>query len=245
MPDLNPPKADGCRWVPMSADEFSFATVDADGMATVLLRIAASGFHDSNRDELRAYALACRAATVGTGRTWTVLIPAPCALWSANDAHRSSRFSTTGTRKDWRQAGYEAAQINRLPRGLSRIRLALTFHFVKNARRDALNYADTAKPIIDAWGPPFHQAPTPKKPRGASAPGWSLIPDDTPAYLESTTLAIGPLWPAVVKAAPEYDRARLTSTFGGVTAVITELTPPTNPLPAAPTARPALFGGLA
>ena len=157
-------------------------------------------------------------------RTWTLLIPAPAPLWSANDSHSKGFRASSANRKQWRDAAYIAAQIARLPNGLDRIRLAFVFHFPDHARRDALNYADTAKPVIDGWGPPFLRKPTPKVPAGMSAPGWGLIADDTPAHLESTSLAIGPLWRDVL-ASLEPGRARtLASPYGGLTVTITDLT---------------------
>ncbi len=161
-------------------------------------------------------------------QTWILLIPAPAPLWSTNDSHKKGPRATSENRKAWRSAGYEAAQIVRLPKGLARVRFAVTFHFKDRARRDALNYSETAKPVIDSWGPPFVQAPTPKKPKGAAAPGWSLIPDDTPQFLESTSLSIGPLWREVIADLPERDRARLVSPWGGLTVVITDLSEVTS-----------------
>lgn len=149
---------------------------------------------------------------------WTLRIPAPAPLWSTNDSHKKGPRATSANRKEWRNAGYTAAQKARLPKGLDRIRLAFTFHFPDRLRRDALNYSETAKPVIDAFGPPFMQAPTAKVPQGRSAPGWGLIPDDTPAHLESTSLAIGPLWREVTAGRPDP-----ASRFGGLTVVITDL----------------------
>lgn len=177
---------------------------------------------------------------VGDLRVWRLILPAPCELWSANDAHRANRFEVSRIRKQWRTAAYELCQQAQLPRGLKRISLALAFHPCINNRRDALNYADTAKPIIDGFGPPFLQKPTKKKPAGASAPGWSLIPDDTPEHLESVELSIGPLWQHIV---PQVRTAAavnaLDRKWGGVTIVIQELpardTTP-EPLPAPLTA---------
>lgn len=159
-------------------------------------------------------------------RSWTLLIPAPAQLWSANDSHKRGPRATSASRVLWRQAGYVAAQKARLPKNLARIRLEFTFHFQDRQRRDALNYSETAKPVIDAWGPPFFQAPTEKKPKGASAPGWSLIPDDTPQFLESTSLAIGPLWRDVLDGLPEAQRREMESKFGGLTVVINDLGEP-------------------
>lgn len=156
-------------------------------------------------------------------RTWTMRIPAPAQLWSANDAHKANPHATSANRAHWRLAGYQAAQVARLPKGLARIRLEFTFHFKDSRKRDALNYADTAKPLVDSFGPPFVQAPTAKVPRGRSAPGWSLIPDDTPEYLASTALSIGPRWRDVLAGLPASEARRLESAHGGVTVVVVDL----------------------
>jgi hypothetical protein len=156
-------------------------------------------------------------------RTWTLLMPAPAPLWSTNDSHKKGPRATSANRKQWRETAYGLAQANRLPKGLHRIRLAFVFHFPDAIRRDALNYSETAKPVIDAWGPPFFQAPTRKDPKGKSAPGWSLIPDDTPAHLESTSLAIGPLWRTVLAGLDPKAARALQSPYGGITVTITDL----------------------
>lgn len=156
-------------------------------------------------------------------RTWYLLIPAPAPLWSTNDSHRHGPRATSASRVAWRKAGYDAAMIARLPKGLQRVRFAVTFHFQDRIHRDALNYSETAKPVIDSWGPPFFQKPTKKAPKGKSAPGWGLIPDDTPKHLESTALAIGPLWSEVLAALPERERLAYVSPYGGLTVVITEI----------------------
>lgn len=161
--------------------------------------------------------------TIATAvRTWTLLIPGPVALWSTNDSHKQGPRATSANRAEWRRAGYAAAAQHRLPKNLTRIRLGFVFHFQNRLHRDALNYADTAKPVIDAFGPPFVQTPTAKKPKGAAAPGWTLIANDTPEFLESTSLAIGPLWRDVVAGDP-LDGWRLDSKFGGLTVTITDL----------------------
>lgn len=173
---------------------------------------------------------------------WELIIEAPCPLWSANDSHRAGPHKSSGNRKMWRNEAYRTARLHRLPRGLARVRFDIVFHFTNRARRDALNYADTAKPVIDALGPPFVQKPTPKKPKGSSAPGWSLIPDDTPQYLASTTLSIGPLWRDAVAGSINADNV-----WGGLTLTITELPPLPGakpvPVPAAQPP-PGLFEGL-
>ncbi|WP_250029713.1 hypothetical protein [Paractinoplanes maris] len=162
-------------------------------------------------------------STMTVTRQWTLLIPAPAPLWSTNDSHKKGPRATSASRVRWRSAGFTAAQKAGLPKGLSRVRYAITFHFKDRLHRDALNYSETAKPVIDSWGPPFVQKPTPKKPQGSSAPGWGLIPDDTPQFLESTSLAIGPLWREVLAGLPEREQRPLASPYGGLTVVITDL----------------------
>ena len=161
--------------------------------------------------------------TATATRTWTLHIAAPAALWSTNDSHKKGPRATSANRAEWRQSGYNAAAYYRLPKRLTRIRASVTFHFQNALRRDALNYSETAKPVIDAFGPPFVQAPTVKRPRGASAPGWTLIPDDTPEHLESCALAIGPLWRDVIACMDAREARRLDSEFGGLTVTITDL----------------------
>lgn len=156
-------------------------------------------------------------------REWTLLIPAPVPLWSANDSHDRGARATSVSRKAWRNAAYESAQKVWLPKGLSLVRFAITFHFQDRTKRDVLNYADTAKPLIDGYGPKFFQPPTKKRPAGASAPGWGLIPDDDPRYVESTSLAIGPLWREVLAGLDQRRALQLASEHGGVTVTITDL----------------------
>jgi hypothetical protein len=162
-------------------------------------------------------------ATVTATREWTLLIPAPAPLWSANDSHKKGPRATSASRVLWRGVAYQYAQLHNLPKGLARVRFAITFHFQDRARRDALNYSETAKPAIDAMGPPFFQAPTAKRPKGLSAPGYGLIPDDTPEFLESATLAIGPLWRDVLAGLPGCEARTLASPYGGLTFVVTDL----------------------
>lgn len=162
-------------------------------------------------------------ATETAQRTWTLLMPAPAQLWSTNDSHRHGPRASSANRVHWRRAAYDLAMVRRLPKGLGLVKFEFEFHFQDRLHRDALNYSETAKPIIDGFGPPFFQAPTAKSPKGKSAPGWSLIPDDTPAHLKSATLAIGPLWRDVLAGLPEREARALASTYGGVTVVIVDL----------------------
>lgn len=153
---------------------------------------------------------------------WTLRIPAPAPLWSSNDSHRHGPRATSANRVHWRAATYTAAAAAKLPKGLSRVRIFVMFHFTDRRRRDALNYADTAKPIVDAFGPPFVVAPTVKASRGKAAPGWGLIPDDTPEYLEFAAPLIGSLWRDVLAGFDAKVAHRLASPYGGVTVTIVD-----------------------
>ncbi len=158
-----------------------------------------------------------------TGRTWTLLIPAPAPMWSTNDSHRHGPRASSANRVHWRQAGYLAARAADLPKGVDRVRMEFTFHFANRLRRDALNYSETAKPVIDGMGPPLFHAPTEKAPAGKSAPGWGLIVDDTPEHLVSASLAIGPLWRDNLAGLDPADRKALQSAHGGLTVVVAEV----------------------
>lgn len=166
-------------------------------------------------------------------RIWRIILPAPHALWSANDTHRENRFKVATMRKTWRTHTYDTITALRIPQGLARVSFSIVWHFTDNTRRDSLNYADTAKPIIDAFAPPFVQKPTAHKPLGAYAPGASIIADDTDRYVESTSLSIGPLWQDVITTGGYpltlADIAALDREWGGVTIVLAErpVLPPT------------------
>lgn len=163
---------------------------------------------------------------VGGYRIWKLILPAPCQLWSANDEHRGNEYDTARIRKTWRGAVFDRLSAIDAPTGLPRVRFSIVFHFTSDGRRDALNYASTAKPIIDGFAPPFLQKPTKAKPRGSFSPGYGMIPDDTPRHVEATELSIGDLWQDVITA-DDYpltlaDVTALDRKWGGVTVVVLE-----------------------
>lgn len=174
-------------------------------------------------------------AADAAARTWTLLIAAPCKHININDSHGRAWAGTSKLRKEWRKAAYKAAAAAQLPKGLDRVRIDIVLHFTRGGHRDALNYADTAKPVIDAFGPPFRQAPTEKRPNGTNAPGWLLIPDDTPEHLEASPILIGPVWREMLAGLTVAQQWRLQSQFGGLTVTITDLTgQPVTAAPASP-----------
>jgi hypothetical protein len=169
---------------------------------------------------------AAPAGDAGDLRVWRWVLPAPCQMWSANDEHRGNEYDTARVRKAWRSAMFNRLTATRPPTGLARVAFDVVFHFTSDSRRDALNYASTAKPVIDAFAPPFVQKPTVKKPSGAFAPGYAMIPDDSPREVESTALSIGPLWQDVITA-PGWTLTRadvhaLDRRWGGITVVVGE-----------------------
>lgn len=160
---------------------------------------------------------------LGSMRVWSMTIPAPAAILSINATHNMHHREVAAWRKTWRTTVYDAIAAARLPQHLPRVSFAVMFHLCTYGRRDALNYADTAKPIIDAFGPPFVQKPTAKKPGGAHAPGWSLIDDDDPAHVNDINLSFGAHWGFIAAANPTAANIRaLDNKNGGVTIVIHE-----------------------
>jgi hypothetical protein len=163
---------------------------------------------------------------VGRLRVWRMTTHAPAPILSINATHNMHEMKVAAWRKTWRNHIYTQIERAQLPQHLPRVSFAVMFHLCTYGRRDALNYADTAKPIIDAYGPPFVQKPTAKKPSGAHAPGWSLVDDDDPAHVNDINLSFGKLWGFVAYDHPTLDNIRaLDNKHGGVTIVINEHDP--------------------
>jgi hypothetical protein len=120
-------------------------------------------------------------------RVWTLAIPAPEPMKSANA--REHWRAVSRSRRTWREAAYLWAATAKLPRGLAKIRIDVELRFTAVRRRDAPNYHPTViKPCVDALGPQ-------RIVRGKNGirvePGWGLIPDDTAEYLDLTSPRIG------------------------------------------------------
>lgn len=164
--------------------------------------------------------------TVDGLRIWQMTISAPAEILSINATHNMHPQSVAKWRKTWRQTTYDLIRDADLPRHVPRVHFSVGFHFTSYLRRDALNYADTAKPVIDAFGPPFVQKPTKDKPQGSHAPGWTLIDDDDPVHVDGTELFIGQHWGFIAAANPTRDNLlALDSKRGGITIVIRECLP--------------------
>jgi hypothetical protein len=119
------------------------------------------------------------------GQSWQLTIVAPARWLSAND--RSNWRAKVEPIRAWREAAYWAAVQAKLPKGLSRVHITATLHFVDKRRRDADNLHPTLKPIVDGLGP---QKTRIVKGTPRVALGYGLVPDDTTEYL-TTTLTIG------------------------------------------------------
>jgi hypothetical protein len=140
-------------------------------------------------------------------RQWTLAFPAPAEMISVNG--NPPWRKTSPVRKTWREAVFVHAKAAKLPTGLRQVRIDLELRFPKGGRRDPGNYhAHVAKPAVDAFGPPIN---TVRAGKPVVAPGYGLIPDDTPEYLDGPFVRLGPAG------------KRPGAPFGEVTITITEL----------------------
>lgn len=113
-------------------------------------------------------------------RTWELTIPAPAKMYSANTRVYWRR--TYEARKEWRNAAFLYATKARLPKGLAKVRMEVVVHFTVNRNRDNENYSPyVGKPIADGLAKPH-----------ASAPGYLLIADDNPTFLDGPFVTVGP-----------------------------------------------------
>jgi hypothetical protein len=128
--------------------------------------------------------------TTATGiRVWTVAIPAPHPMKSANSTEHWS--ANARRRRDWRETAYARIALANLPKGLTKVRVEVELRFTTNRRRDAPNYyTDVIKPCIDALSPEKRV----RKQKGAGyrvERGWGVIPDDAAEFLDLTAPRIG------------------------------------------------------
>lgn len=142
-------------------------------------------------------------------RTWTVAIPAPHPMKTANRTEHWSAGSRR--RRDWRENAYAQYALADLPRGLARIRVYVELRFTTNRRRDAPNYyTDVIKPCVDALSPERRV----KRQRGGGfrlERGWGVVPDDTAEFVDLQVPTIGPVV------------AKTSHPFGLVVLTITDL----------------------
>jgi hypothetical protein len=85
-------------------------------------------------------------AAGGQPRTWTVALPAGQKLLNANQRlHHMAKYRIT---KQLRSDAFKLAKAAQIPR-LKRARIDCTFEPPNRRTRDAANWHDTAKPLID------------------------------------------------------------------------------------------------
>jgi hypothetical protein len=120
-------------------------------------------------------------------RVWQLVIPAPAVMYTENT---TKHWRVTGPAvKAWREASFIYAQKAKLPKGLARVRIDVVLHFTDARERDALNlHKYVVKPIVDGLCRP--RTVTTK--RGVRVePGYGLVADDTPRYVDGPYPTIG------------------------------------------------------
>ncbi|MEV0646043.1 hypothetical protein AB0I28_12335 [Phytomonospora sp. NPDC050363] len=138
---------------------------------------------------------------------------APAPFMNSND--RLSRWEKARRTKAWRSSAFLLARVNHLPQGLERIRVDAVLYFTTARDRDTSNYELTLKPIVDALGPDKSRVSKDKQGRlkRVEAPGWGVIPNDTPKHLSGPHIVLDEI--------PLGD----VLSFGKVQLTITDLTP--------------------
>ena len=118
---------------------------------------------------------------------WPLVIPAPCD-W-ANSNQRQHWAARARLVKQWRAETVNRARAAGLPTGLGRVRIDVLLRFTSRHRRDALNYEPTIKGVID--GLCRDKTRIDKHGKEIHAPGYGLIWDDEPTYLDGPFPRIG------------------------------------------------------
>lgn len=124
---------------------------------------------------------------MAAGDRWMLVIPAPCDWVNAN--YRGHWAPKAKLVKKWRQTTVVYARQARLPVGLARVRIDVMLRFTTRHRRDAANYEPTLKGVID--GLCRDKTHINKRGRKVDAPGYGLIWDDEPSYLDGPFPRIG------------------------------------------------------
>lgn len=122
-----------------------------------------------------------------TKRSWRLEIPAPVKWVNVNEPmHWAPKAKLV---KEWRNAALTYARQSRLPKGLPHVRIDAVLHFTDRRPRDAANYSDTLKGVVD--GLCRDKSHLNKKNKWVQAPGYGLIWDDSTKYLDGPFLRIG------------------------------------------------------
>lgn len=133
--------------------------------------------------KFRLAALVARGEPSGrSAGEWKVEIPAaPCGWLSANK-RPDNRHVAAKHRAEWRGHAYQFALKERrlLPRGLTYVKAEIQFQVKTYGLRDNANLYDTAKPIVDAFGPERNYM---RKGKPVHEPGLGVYVDDNPSHL--------------------------------------------------------------
>jgi hypothetical protein len=120
--------------------------------------------------------------TMTEPRIWPLDLPIPVDMLSSNN-----RLGWRGEAKavaEWRGSAFTTARQHKLPTGLARVRIDICV-WPAHRRLDRATMEPLCKAVVDGFGPPFFRKPNPKTGyRGASAPGYNLIPNDDPTHLD-------------------------------------------------------------
>lgn len=125
-----------------------------------------------------------------TAREWTLTVPAPYKMLSAN-GNKPWR-ETARAKREWRNAVYQHAIAARVPVGLRHIRVDVLLRFTTVRHRDAPNYYPfVAKPCVDALAGS-------RRVRDERLPGgWrvesgrGVVPNDTTEFVDGPHIDIG------------------------------------------------------
>lgn len=120
-------------------------------------------------------------------RSWRLEIPAPVEWVNAN--YRGHWAPKAKLVKTWRTTALVYARKAKLPKELDHVRVDAWLHFTTRHHRDAANYHDTLKGVVD--GLCRDKSHLNKKGKWVDAPGYGLIWDDTPEYLDGPFPRIG------------------------------------------------------
>ena len=120
-------------------------------------------------------------------RTWELTIPAPAKMLSEN-SRLHWRVSAPAV-KAWREASFLYATQAKLPKHLGRVRLDVVLHFTDARERDSLNFHRyVIKPLTDGLC-------RPRTVNGKCGirvePGYQLVDDDSPRFLDGPFPTIG------------------------------------------------------
>lgn len=128
------------------------------------------------------------------GRSWTLVILAPCEWITANKLNnRHNRFSRARLTLSWRLAIVECCRAGKLPSGppewVDYFRVDAIARFKgRPPVRDRDNLRPTLKAAIDGLTPARNVT---RNGKTFNVPGWGLIPDDSDKYLAGCDIVIG------------------------------------------------------